>query len=61
MSPDPVLITTGRVAKMLDVTPSTVTRWAGEGKLQPVVLPSGRFKFRLEDIEKILQGAGDAA
>jgi predicted site-specific integrase-resolvase len=59
MSPNPSLLTASQVAQMLGVHPATVNRWANEGILEKIVLPSGRFKFRVEDVEKIL--AGDAA
>jgi excisionase family DNA binding protein len=58
MVPVPVLITTREVAEMLRVTPETVRQWTHEGKLRPVDLP-GRFRYRREDIEKLL--AGDVA
>ncbi len=41
---------------MLAVHHSTITRWADEGKLEKVVLPSGRYRFKLESVEKILAG-----
>ena len=59
MTQTPVLITGPRVAEMLAVSPETVRQWVKEGKLKPIVLPSGSKRFRLEDIEAIL--AGDAA
>jgi predicted site-specific integrase-resolvase len=61
MSSVPVLITGPRVAEMLGVKPEAVRAWVKSGKLQPVVLPSGSHRFKLEDIEKILQGAGEPA
>jgi predicted site-specific integrase-resolvase len=59
MSSIPVLIAAPRVAEMLGVKPETVRQWAKDGKLKPVVLPSGSHRFKLEDIEAIL--AGDPA
>jgi excisionase family DNA binding protein len=61
MSSVPVLITAPRVADMLGVKPETVRQWVKEGKLKPIVLPSGSHRFKLEDIEAILTGAGDVA
>jgi excisionase family DNA binding protein len=58
MVPVPVLVTTREVAEMLNVTPETVRQWTHEGRLKPVPLP-GRFRYRREDIEKLL--AGDVA
>jgi putative resolvase len=57
MNAVPVLISASRVAEMLDVHPNTVVIWAKEGKIKAIRLPSGRFRFRLEDIEAILSGA----
>jgi excisionase family DNA binding protein len=59
MTSHPVLITIPRVAEMFNVSPETVRQWVKDGKLTPVVLPSGSKRFRLEDIEQIL--AGDVA
>jgi excisionase family DNA binding protein len=58
MVPVPVLVTTREVAEMLNVTPETVRQWTHEGKLKAIDLP-GRFRYRREDIEKLL--AGDVA
>lgn len=52
----PALITPEEAAGMLSVHPSTLARWVGEGKLHPVVLPSGRFRYRLAEIQAILEG-----
>lgn len=54
MAPNPDLMTTGDVAKLLDVSPSTVTRWVKNGVLSALVMPSGRYKFRRADIEALL-------
>lgn len=54
MAPNPDLMTTGEVANLLDVSPSTVTRWVKNGVLSAVVMPSGRNKFRRADIEALL-------
>ena len=42
---------------MLKVDPTTVRRWAAEGMLKKIVLPSGYLRFRVEDIEAILAGS----
>lgn len=57
MAPNHELMTTGEVAKALGVSPNTVTRWAKAGKLHAIVLPSGRLKFRREDVDELLAGA----
>ena len=48
------LIDTGAAARMLAVSPDTVRRWAKNGKISAVALPSGRFRFRRADIEALL-------
>lgn len=54
MAPNPDLMTTGEVAKLLHVSPSTVTRWVKDGDLSAIKLPSGRLKFRREVVEALL-------
>lgn len=48
------LMSTQQVADALGVTKMTVTRWCREGKLAPIASPSHTFKFRTEDIQKLL-------
>jgi excisionase family DNA binding protein len=47
------------VAKILNVTATTVSNWARDGLLDCVKLPSGHRRFRREDIDALLRG--DAA
>lgn len=57
MLPTPELLTIPEVADQFDVHPHTVRRWIKEGRLVPgVTLPSGRYRFRREDVEAILRG-----
>lgn len=44
-------LTTGAVARLFAVTPSTVVRWADAGLLPSFTTPSGHRRFRLEDVE----------
>lgn len=44
------LLTAQEVAAELQVSSETVRRWARAGKLDVVTLPSGRMKFRAEDV-----------
>lgn len=52
---DPELLTTRRVAEMLSVAQSTVERWITLDRLPAIRLPSGHYRVRREDVEKLLQ------
>lgn len=49
------LIDAREAARRLGVSPSTVRRWAYEGSIPVVRLPSGRMRFRLADIQALLE------
>ncbi|MGW5241465.1 helix-turn-helix domain-containing protein [Monashia sp. NPDC004114] len=53
-SPDR-LLTPQEAANLIHVSRSTLLRWAREGRLASVTIPSGRRRFRLGD----LPGFGD--
>lgn len=53
-------MTSGEVARVLSVRTSTVSRWAASGQLDAIRLPSGRLRFRREDVERLL-AAGAAS
>jgi excisionase family DNA binding protein len=44
------LLTPQEAADIIHVTVSTLLRWAREGRLPSVVMPSGRRRFRLTDL-----------
>lgn len=46
----PALLTPGEAAARLSVSTRTLSRWADEGYISVVVLPSGHRRFRPEDI-----------
>ena len=48
-----VYIRTAEAAKMLRVSPKTVSRWAKQGKLPHVVTLGGHRRFPADAIEKI--------
>lgn len=52
--PPSELLTAPKAAELLHVSDETVRRWAADGKLPCVTLPSGRRVFRREDIDAIL-------
>ncbi len=47
------LLTTGEVARRLQVSRRTVQRWIKEGKLRALKYPSGHFKVPESEVEKI--------
>jgi excisionase family DNA binding protein len=52
------LLTTREVAKLLNVSPHTVTRWASEGKLPAIRLPGtahGRLRFREDELAEWIE------
>lgn len=53
MTTDP-LLTTGQVAVKFQVTPSAVVRWANAGTIPHIRTPSGRRRFRLSDVNRML-------
>lgn len=55
LNTDHPLMSAKEVAEMFGVSQSTVSRWATEGILPTLRLPSGRPRFRREDIEALMQ------
>lgn len=53
MGQEPELLTVAEVADRLNVSDETVHRYAREGLLPFVPLPSGRKRFRRADVEAI--------
>jgi excisionase family DNA binding protein len=49
------LLTPAEVAKMLRVSPDTVTRWIRLGQLRAAKLPSGTYRISRRDVEKLLR------
>jgi excisionase family DNA binding protein len=50
----PELLTVVQVAEILGVHPRTVTNWCNEGTLKAIVLPSGRFRIRRDDLDALI-------
>lgn len=57
----PTLLTAVEVAEEFRLDPATVRRWAREGKIERIKLPSGLYRFRRGDIEAILAGDAERA
>lgn len=61
MTQDAALLTTAEVAEALAVSDETIHRWARQGKLRFIVLPSGLKRFKREDVDAILSGTASEA
>ena len=51
---DTRFMTARQVAGLFEVSPSTVLRWAKDGRLPALVTPSGRLRFPRESIEEMI-------
>ena len=51
--PRPVYLRTSEVARLLHVSPKTVSRWAKEGRLPYLATLGGHRRFPLTEIEKL--------
>lgn len=54
MSQEQPLVPASVVARLAGVNPETIRRWVREGSLPAIVLPSGRLRFRPEDVDALL-------
>ena len=54
------MLSTEEVAEVLAVRPKTVRRWITEGEL-PAVKLHRQWRVRLDDLDHLLEGDGDAA
>jgi excisionase family DNA binding protein len=54
MAPEPEFCTASEAAEILDVHSETVRRWAREGRLDVMLLPSGRMRFRRSTVLALL-------
>lgn len=59
MPPD--VLTPSQVAAQFAVSVATVNRWADEGRLAGFRTPTGRWRFRRTDIEKLGAAGGQRA
>ena len=46
-------VSSGKAAKLLGVSPSTIVIWEKEGRIIAIRTPGGRRRFKVEDIEKL--------
>lgn len=59
-SDDPLLLP-DEVASALRVDVQTVTRWARDGRIASITLPSGQRRYRRSVLDAILAGASGSA
>jgi excisionase family DNA binding protein len=52
----PSLLTANEVAEEFRLDPETIRRWARDGQIKSIRLPSGLYRFRREDIEALIAG-----
>ena len=52
---DTRFMTARQVAGLFEVSPSTVLRWAKDGRLPALVTPSGRLRFPRESIQEMIK------
>jgi excisionase family DNA binding protein len=53
--PNTELLTAQQVADRLSVHVESVRRWTRQGDLAAVRLPSGRYRYRAEDVTALVQ------
>ena len=58
-SPTAGLLSTGQVARLFGVSPSTVTRWARLGILAAIRTPGGHYRFRERDARRAALSSPD--
>jgi len=55
------LLTPSEVAKLFKVDPKTVTRWSNNGKITCIRTVGGHRRYRLEEVQKLLNGSQSVA
>lgn len=54
---EPKLVGSGKAAKMLGISGSTLRRWVQEGRIKPALkLPSGMLRFDPEEVKRVRSG-----
>lgn len=48
------LLTPAEVADLFRVGPKTVTRWAGDGRIDSLLTPGGHRRFRESEVRRLL-------
>lgn len=58
---DTPLLTPGQVARLLHVSPKTISRWAARGEIPCVITLGGHRRFRVRDVENVARRMADQA
>ena len=48
-------VTSGEVARALDMTDAAIRRWAREGLLEAIKTPGGQYRFRREAVSELMK------
>jgi len=48
-------MTSGEVARALNMTDAAIRRWAREGLVEAIKTPGGQYRFRREALARLLQ------
>ena len=51
-------MTSGEVARDLNMTDAAIRRWAREGLVDAIKTPGGQYRFRREQLNSLLAGNG---
>lgn len=53
--PEKDWITSGEVARALDMTDAAIRRWAREGLIDAIKTPGGQYRFRREAVSQLMR------
>ncbi len=54
--PEKLWVTSGEVARALNMTDAAIRRWAREGLLDAIKTPGGQYRFRREALSNLMKG-----
>jgi excisionase family DNA binding protein len=54
--PEKSWVTSGEVARALNMTDAAIRRWAREGLLEAIKTPGGQYRFRREAVSNLMKG-----
>jgi excisionase family DNA binding protein len=53
--PEKLWVTSGEVARALNMTDAAIRRWAREGLLEAIKTPGGQYRFRREALSNLMK------